>query len=218
MGLRSTYAAPSSTAASASSRVRLFRVLVAIIGVWIPHTGSRMFGIVFIALIAIPIIELYVIVQVGQEIGVLPTLALLVVVSVAGAWLLRQQGTATWRRLQETLRRGEMPSKEVTDGALILLGGALLLTPGFVTDAVGLVLLFPVTRAVVKRVARRFLWQVAAVRFGPAGVAGKRVYDARVTRVRRPTSPQTAPANPSLGERPASSGTSDGEGDSPDKG
>ena len=177
-----------------------------------------MFGFIFLALIAIPILELYVIVQVGQEIGVLPTLALLVIVSVAGAWLLRQQGTATWRRLQETLRRGEMPSKEVTDGALILLGGALLLTPGFVTDAVGLVLLFPVTRAAVKRVARRFLGRVAAARFGPAGVAGKRVYDARVTRVRRPTSPQTAPANPSLGERPASSGTSGGEGDSPDKG
>jgi UPF0716 protein FxsA len=177
-----------------------------------------MFGIVFIALIAIPIIELYVIVQVGQEIGVLPTLALLVIVSVAGAWLLRQQGTATWRRLQETLRRGEVPTKEVTDGALILLGGALLLTPGFVTDAVGLVLLFPVTRAVVKRVARRFLGHVAAVRFGPAGVAGKRIYDARVTRVRRPTSPQTAPANPSSGERPLSSGAAGGEGDSPDRG
>jgi UPF0716 protein FxsA len=177
-----------------------------------------MFGIVFIALIAIPIIELYVIVQVGQEIGVLPTLALLVIVSLAGAWLLRQQGTATWGRLQETLRRGEVPTKEVTDGALILLGGALLLTPGFVTDAVGLVLLFPVTRAVVKRVARRFLGRVAAVRFGPAGVVGKRIYDARVTRVRRPTSPQTAPANPSPAEGPLSSGAAGGEGDSPDKG
>jgi UPF0716 protein FxsA len=177
-----------------------------------------MFGIVFIALIAIPIIELYVIVQVGQEIGVLPTLALLVIVSVAGAWLLRQQGTATWRRLQETLRRGEVPTKEVTDGALILLGGALLLTPGFVTDAVGLVLLFPATRAVVKRVARRFLGRVAVARFGPAGVAGRRVYDARVTRVRRPPSPETAPASPSSGERPLSSGAADGEGDSPDRG
>jgi UPF0716 protein FxsA len=177
-----------------------------------------MFGIVFIALIAIPIVELYVIVQVGQEIGVLPTLALLVIVSVAGAWLLRQQGTATWRRLQETMRRGEVPTKEVTDGALILLGGALLLTPGFVTDVVGLVLLFPVTRAVVKRVARRFLGHVAAVRFGPAGVVGKRIYDTRVTRVRRPTSPPTAPANPSSGERPLSSGAAGGEGGSPDKG
>src|SRR5918996_37282 len=180
MGLRSTTAAPSSTTATTSSRLRLFRVLVAIIGVWIPHTGSRMF----------------------------------VIVSVAGAWLLRQQGTATWRRLQETLRRGEVPTKEATDGALILLGGALLLTPGFVTDVVGLVLLFPVTRAVVKRVARRFLGRVAAVRFGPTGVAGRRIYDTRVTRVRRPTSPPIVPANPSSGERPASSGAAGGEGDS----
>ena len=177
-----------------------------------------MFGFVFLALIAIPILELYVIVQVGQEIGVLPTLALLVIVSVAGAWLLRQQGTATWRRLQETLQRGEMPTKEVTDGALILLGGALLVTPGFVSDGVGLMLLFPVTRAVVKRVARRFLGHLAAVRFGPAGVAGKRVYDARVTRVRRPPSPQTAPANPSLEDRPPSSGAAGDEGDSPGRG
>src|SRR5918992_2653951 len=155
MGLRSTNAAPSSTATSTSSRLRVLRVLVAIIGVWIPHTGSRMFGIVFLALIAIPIVELYVIVQVGQEIGVLPTLALLVIVSVAGAWLLRQQGTATWGRLQETLRRGAGPTKEATDGALILLGGALLLTPGFVTDAFGLVLLLPPTRALVKSSFRK---------------------------------------------------------------
>jgi UPF0716 protein FxsA len=177
-----------------------------------------MFGIVFLALIAVPIVELYVIVQVGQEIGVLPTLALLLVVSVAGAWLLRQQGTATWRRLQATLQRGEMPTREVTDGALILLGGALLLTPGFVTDAVGLVLLVPATRAVVKGVTRRFLGRMAAARFGPAGVAGRRVYDARVTRVRRGSSTRTGSATSASGDPPLSSGTAGGEDDSPDRG
>jgi len=176
-----------------------------------------MFGIVFIALIAVPVIELYVIVQVGQEIGVLPTLALLVVVSVSGAWLLRRQGTATWRRLQATLQRGEMPTGEVTDGALILLGGALLLTPGFVTDAIGLVLLVPVTRAVVKGVARRFLGRMAAAHLGPTGAAGRRVYDARVTRVRRATSPRAGSATCASEDRPLSSGTQYGEDDSPDR-
>jgi UPF0716 protein FxsA len=177
-----------------------------------------MFGIVFLALIAVPIVELYVIVQVGQEIGVLPTLALLVVLSMSGAWLLRQQGMATWRRLQAALQRGEMPTREVTDGALILLGGALLLTPGFVSDAVGLVLLVPVTRAVAKGVARRFLGRVAAGHLGPTGVAGRRVYDARVTRVRRATSPRTGSATPASGDPPLSSGTAAGEDDSPDRG
>jgi UPF0716 protein FxsA len=175
-----------------------------------------MVGIVFLALIAVPIVELYVIVQVGQEIGVLPTLALLVVLSMSGAWLLRQQGMATWRRLQATLQRGEMPTREVTDGALILLGGALLLTPGFVTDALGLVFLIPVTRAVAKGVARRFLGRAAA-HLGPTGVAGRRVYDARVTRVRRATSTPGS-ATPASGDPPLSSGTAVGEDDSPDRG
>jgi UPF0716 protein FxsA len=193
-------------------------VLVTIIGVWIPHTDARMLGIVFLALIAVPIVELYVIVQVGQEIGVLPTLALLLVVSVAGAWLLRQQGTATWRRLQANLQRGEMPTREVTDGALILFGGALLLTPGFVTDAVGLVLLVPATRAVVKGVARRFLGRMAAAHLSPTGAAGRRVYDARVTRVRRTSSPRAGSATPTSEDPPLSSGTAGGEDDSPDRG
>jgi UPF0716 protein FxsA len=188
------------------------------LAIWIPHTDLEMFGIAFLALIAVPVIELYVIVQVGQEIGVLTTLALLVVVSLSGAWLLRQQGTATWRRLQATLQRGEMPTREVTDGALILLGGALLLTPGFVTDAVGLALLVPVTRTVVKGVARRFLGRMAASHLGPTGAAGRRVYDARVTRVRRATSPRAGSATRASEDRPLSSGTPDGEDDSPDKG
>jgi UPF0716 protein FxsA len=176
----------------------------------------EMLGILFLALIAVPIVELYVIVQVGQEIGVLSTLGLLVALSVSGAWLLRQQGTATWRRLQAALQRGEMPTREVTDGALILLGGALLLTPGFITDALGLLLLVPVTRAFVKGAARRSLGRMAATRFGPAGVAGRRVYDARVTRVRRAASPRPGPTptTPAAGGRPLSSGAPDGEGDS----
>ncbi len=140
--------------------------------------------VIFILLIGVPIAELYVIVQVAQGIGVLYTLALLFTVSVAGAWLLKQQGLATWRRLQTTLARGEMPTNEVSDGALILLGGALLLTPGFLTDAVGLVLLLPPTRAALKGATRKLFRGWAERKVAP----GRAVYDAVVVRdvTRRP--------------------------------
>lgn len=152
-------------------------------------------------LIAVPIAELYVIVQVAQGIGVLQTIALLVLVSIAGAWLLKQQGIATWRRLQDTLARGEMPTAEVTDGALILFGGALLLTPGFLTDVVGLLLLLPPTRAAIKGTAARFIRWMAFQRFGLAGEAGRRIYEARVTR-RRPTASEPPPRRLPSSERP----------------
>lgn len=125
-----------------------------------------MLGLLFVLLIVVPIVELWVIVQVAGSIGVLETIALLIVVSVAGAWLLRQQGVQTWRRLQAALQRGEAPTKEVTDGALILFGGALLLTPGFVTDAIGIVLLLPPSRAAIKGAARRSLARWARRRTG----------------------------------------------------
>ncbi|CAN5575372.1 hypothetical protein BH24ACT26_BH24ACT26_19150 [soil metagenome] len=110
----------------------------------------------FIALLVVPLAELWLILQVSERIGVPETLVILVLMSVAGAALLKQQGMTTWRRLQEALRRGEMPTQEATDGALILLGGALLLTPGFLTDAVGFAFVLPPTRAAVKGVARRW--------------------------------------------------------------
>jgi UPF0716 protein FxsA len=137
-------------------------------------------ALLFIALLVVPIAELWVIVQVAQGVGVAPTLGLLVLVSVAGAWLLKQQGLATWRRLQETMRSGRMPTREVTDGALILLGGALLLTPGFISDATGLVLLVPFTRAVVKAASRRLLGRYARRRWG----GGTAVYETVATSAR----------------------------------
>lgn len=140
---------------------------------------------IFLLLLAMPIVELAVIVQVAEEIGVLETLVVLVVVSVAGAWLLKQQGLATWRSLQATMARGEVPTKEATDGALILFGGALLMTPGFVTDAFGLVLLLPPTRALVKSSFRKLFARWAVKRTGTAG----RVYSATVTRVERKPRP-----------------------------
>lgn len=108
--------------------------------------------------IVVPIAELYVIIQVGQAIGVLNTIALLILDSLVGAWLWRSQGRAVWRRFNEALAAGRVPHREVLDGVLVIFGGALLLTPGFITDVLGLALLLPPTRAVIRRVV---LWPVA---------------------------------------------------------
>jgi UPF0716 protein FxsA len=100
--------------------------------------------------IVTPLAELYVIWQVGGLIGLLPTLALLLAASVFGGVLLRSQGRTAWRRFVTALQSGRPPAREVADGALIVFGGALLLTPGFITDALGLALLLPPTRALVR--------------------------------------------------------------------
>jgi UPF0716 protein FxsA len=113
--------------------------------------------------ILVPLVELYVIIQVGQAIGALPTIAILLADSLLGSALMRSQGRAVWRRFNETLAAGRPPAREVLDGGLVILGGAFLLTPGFVTDAFGLILLLPPTRAMVRgmlvrRFSRRFLF------------------------------------------------------------
>src|SRR5215208_3921909 len=97
--------------------------------------------------IAVPIAELAVIIQVGEAIGVWWTIALLVADSVLGSLLMRSQGRAAWRRFNEALRSGRAPAREVADGVLVIFGGALLLTPGFLTDVFGLLFLLPPTRA-----------------------------------------------------------------------
>jgi UPF0716 protein FxsA len=107
--------------------------------------------------IVVPLAELYVIIQVGQAIGVVPTLALLLVDALLGSILLRHQGRAAWIRFNRALAEGRLPHKEVFDGVLVIVGGALLLTPGFLTDIVGLILLIPPTRALVRAVSARFV-------------------------------------------------------------
>jgi UPF0716 protein FxsA len=99
----------------------------------------------------VPVAELYVIYQVGDAIGVLWTFLLLAADSLLGSLLLKSQGRAVWRRFNENLSQGRMPHKEVIDGVLVIFGGAFLITPGFITDVVGLTLLIPPTRAVVRR-------------------------------------------------------------------
>ena len=106
--------------------------------------------------IVVPIAELYVIIQVGQLIGVWPTLALLLADALLGSMLLKHQGRGAWRRFNEALAAARFPGKEVADGVLIVIGGTLLLAPGFLTDIVGLLLLIPPTRAIARQLLKRF--------------------------------------------------------------
>jgi UPF0716 protein FxsA len=103
-----------------------------------------------IAFIVVPLAELYVIIQVGQALGVGPTIALLLLDSLLGAWLLRHQGRAAWVAFNRAMAESRIPAKEVLDGVLIIFGGALLLTPGFLTDILGLALLIPPTRGIIR--------------------------------------------------------------------
>ena len=112
--------------------------------------------------VAVPAAEIYVLIQVGQAIGALPTVLLLVADALVGAWLSRREGRRAWRALQEAIVAHRVPAKEVADGALVVLGGAFLLTPGFLTDVIGVLCLLPPTRALLRRaltrvVARRLL-------------------------------------------------------------
>jgi UPF0716 protein FxsA len=107
--------------------------------------------------IAVPLAELAVIIQVGQAIGVWWTIALLLADSLLGSWLMRHQGRTAWRRFNEAVQVGRVPTREVLDGALVIFGGALLLTPGFITDIFGLVLLIPPSRRLVRALLARRL-------------------------------------------------------------
>jgi UPF0716 protein FxsA len=128
---------------------------------------------VLIALfIVMPILELAAFVQVADWIGFLPSLVLIVVFSVSGAWLVKQEGISVWRRAQAQLGRGELPAAELLNGLLLLVAGALMLVPGFITDAFGLLLLLPPTRALVRMLLlRRFAKRLQAA-FVATGVTG----------------------------------------------
>jgi UPF0716 protein FxsA len=107
---------------------------------------------VLIAFLVVPLLELWVLIQVGQAIGVGWTLLLLVADSVLGTWLIKREGAKAYAALRDELQRGRMPTRELADGALIVLGGALMLSPGFVTDVFGVLLLLPFTRPFGRRV------------------------------------------------------------------
>jgi len=117
--------------------------------------------------IVVPIVELWVIIEIGSLIGVLPTIALLLADAMLGSLLLRHQGRGAWRRFNLALAERRFPGREVADGLLIAIGGTLLLTPGFVTDVFGAILLIPPTRAIVRRLLRGYVTRRFVVVGGP---------------------------------------------------
>lgn len=128
--------------------------------------------------IVVPIVELYVIIQIGSLIGVWPTIALLLADAVLGSLLLRHQGRGAWRRFNLALAEHRFPGREVADGLLIAIGGTLLLTPGFVTDIVGLIFLVPPTRAIVRRLLRGYVGRRFVLVGAPGAAAtSRRSYD-----------------------------------------
>jgi UPF0716 protein FxsA len=121
-------------------------------------------------------LELFVAIKVADAIGVLATVVLLLVSWPIGSWALRSQGRAAWRRLGEAVSAGRSPGREVLDGALVLLGGVLLIVPGFIADVLGVLALLPPTRALMRRGLARNLQSrlvVTATRFS----GGSRPYD-----------------------------------------
>ena len=136
-------------------------------------------GLLLVAFIVVPLIEIYLLVQVGQVIGAWWTIVLLVLDSVIGVALVRREGLRAWRDLQETLGAGKAPTKSLADGALLLIGATLLVTPGFLTDAMGLFLVLPVTRPLLRgALARRLTVQVQNQGMGGGGAQFGRSFTA----------------------------------------
>ena len=131
-----------------------------------------MAGVLLLLFLVVPIAELAVIVQVGQAIGTLSTIAVLLLISVVGATLMKREGLGVLHRARSSLASGRVPGREVADGFLIVLGGALMLTPGFLTDVVGLALLLPPVRALVRPFLLRQLQARAVVAVGSAAHRG----------------------------------------------
>ena len=118
-----------------------------------------------LALLLTPLVEIYLIIQVGQAIGAWQTVALLVAESILGAWLVKSQGRRAWEALRRAVTLGGLPGRELADAALVVVGGTLLLTPGFLTDVVGFFCLLPLTRPAARRVLS-WLARRRAVRAG----------------------------------------------------
>jgi UPF0716 protein FxsA len=137
--------------------------------------------LLLVAFVVVPLVEIFVLIQVGQVIGPWWTILLLIADSILGTWLIRREGGRAWAALRSAINSGQMPARELADGALILIGGTLMLTPGFVTDLLGILLILPFTRPV----ARRALTGVVTRRLMGAGVAA---YMPR-------TGPQSGPGN-----------------------
>jgi UPF0716 protein FxsA len=111
----------------------------------------------FLVFAFVPVLELYVLIKVGKLIGAWETVAILLAVSFVGAWLVREQGFGILSRIQGELTQGRIPAADLVDGLLVLVGGILLLTPGFLTDFIALAFLIPAGRLLLKQLIRRWL-------------------------------------------------------------
>lgn len=127
-----------------------------------------MLGKLLLLFTVVPVVELYLLITIGQNVGAGPTIALVLGTGLLGAWLARREGSRVLRSWQASLARGEMPKEGVISSVLVLMGGVLLVTPGVITDVTGLVLLLPWTRRLVANAIRKRLEQRLAV----PGVAG----------------------------------------------
>jgi UPF0716 protein FxsA len=156
--------------------------------------------VLFLAFLVLPVLEIYVIIQVGSVIGGWPTVALLLAESLLGAWIVRREGRRAWRALRQTFEGGAMPDRELADAGLVLVGGVLLLTPGFITDLAGFLFVLPFTRPLVRRAL--------------SGFVGRRVRIAQERMVRRMTASMGEGAFPPgvfpEGPESAGAGTQDG--------
>ncbi|MCW2766143.1 MAG: FxsA cytoplasmic rane protein [Nocardioides sp.] len=126
-----------------------------------------MVWVLFLLFIVVPLVEIYVLIQVGQVIGPWWTILLLIADSILGSWLIKREGGRAWRALRSALDSGRMPAKELADGALILIGGTLMLAPGFVTDVFGILLILPFTRPVFRRLLTQVVGRRIVVLGGP---------------------------------------------------
>lgn len=142
--------------------------------------AGAVFILLVLVLLGIPVAEIFFIIRVARDLGIPETIGLLLAVSIVGAWLVRRCGLGVLRQIRERLSRGEIPGRELLDGLLILVGGLLMLTPGFLTDAVGLLLLVPPTRSalralLIRRYGKRLRvggWTAGPSVFGGFGRGG----------------------------------------------
>ena len=124
-----------------------------------------------LAFVVVPLVEIYVIIKIGQVIGPWWTILLLIADSVLGSWLVKREGGRAWKALRTALNEGRMPARELADGMLILIGGLLMLTPGFVLDIVGALCILPFTRPIGRRVLSGFISRRLTVAAFPSAAA-----------------------------------------------
>ncbi len=133
--------------------------------------SRRVTPVLVLAFLVLPILEIFLLIRAGQAFGAWWTLGLLILSAVIGAWLVRHEGAKTFAALRTALNSGRMPGRELADGALILVAGTLMLTPGFLTDGLGLLIVLPPTRPVFRSLLTRVVTARVTV-IGPGGAGG----------------------------------------------